>query len=107
MRRCSAVALAGLAGTALRVFQLRVESDALPDGHAVVCSFSVPVDIMAQAEQCVPFWRGSRWLATDWRCHSLRRMLDAFRVKSQACDGGLWTAIQMYSIAQPSHAIVL
>ena len=51
--RCSAVALAGLAGAALRVFQLRVESDALPDGHAVVCSFSVPVDIMAQAEQCV------------------------------------------------------
>jgi hypothetical protein len=34
-------------------------------------------------------------------------VLDAFRTKSQACDGGIWTAIQMYSIAQPSHAIVL
>ena len=58
------MALAGLAGAALRVFQLRVESDALPDGHAVVCSFSVPVDIMAQAEQCAPRLQPRQELAT-------------------------------------------
>ena len=52
-RRRSAVALAGLAGAELRVYQLRVDCDTLPDGQAVVCSFSVPAALVPAAQGCV------------------------------------------------------
>jgi hypothetical protein len=46
-----------------------------------------------------------RQCKTDAR--SRDRALDAFDAHAQTCRGDVWTAVQMYSIAQPSHAIVI